>query len=627
MKKGIFLTLVFGLFVIHIHRPYAAETEKSAELKGIKFHQKGDVSQLELILDKKDINFKKFNVIEDKQIILDLKNVTATPKVIRAFDTSEFSGSIVFISAYKRPSSPNDLRITLQLRDNVRSIIEKGDEGSSLFLNVENRFGVFSKEIVHKSQDTGQPLPQGEVAMGGAGETYHIPKSDSVEDILHNLTLAGRKKYIGKKISFNVHNIRVEDMLRMIADASGFNMIMTESVKTLPPLTLHLTDIPWDQALDTVLSLNKLTAKKNGIILVIRTLGEDAQDKKIELERRAAIELNRPLVTKIFPISYGSISDLNGIIEKYLTKNLGVISLDQRTNSLIVRDTEETMEKIKKIIQALDTQTPQVLIESKIVEVTEIYSKTIGLQQGWGFGYDPIGTLPHAADRVASAVGGREVGLGQNGGPGFSFNSAPVGGNNARNLLNFTITQFGRLTNLDFRLQLMESESKGKVISSPKVITQNKKQASITTQDTKSYTVTTGVGVDAVSSYEQTSAQLQLQVTPQVTNEGSIVMDIVLNKEQFGARPSSDAPPDKQSRNLKTSVLVNNGSTIVLGGIYSFEKSEAHSGIPFLKDVPLIGWLFRTPYAPSKTKNEMIIFLTPRIINQEEAGLVDKSSS
>ena len=210
-------------------------------------------------------------------------------------------------------------------------------------------------------------------------------------------------------------------------------------------------------------------------------------------------------------------------------------------------------------------------------------------------------------------------------GQDFLLIPAPVSGDSARSLLSFTVTQFGRLTNLDFRLQLMENESKGKVISSPKVITQNKKQAVIKTKDTRSYAVTNGVGQDQTFSFEETSAQLLLQVTPQVTNEGSIALDITLTKEHFLTRPSDGSPPDKQSRDLKTSVLVDNGSTIVLGGIYSFEKSETHSGVPFLKDVPLIGWLFRTPYAPSKSKNEMIIFLTPRIINQEEAGLVEKS--
>ena len=147
----------------------------------------------------------------------------------------------------------------------------------------------------------------------------------------------------------------------------------------------------------------------------------------------------------------------------------------------------------------------------------------------------------------------------------------------------------------------------------------------MSTSDETSFTVTQTTNGTVTQSFETSAASLKLDVTPQVTNEGSISLDIALDKQQFGTRPSAAAPPNKQTRSIKTIVLVDNGSTIVLGGIYNFSKNEAHSGIPFLKDIPLIGWLFRTAYAPSTSKNEMVIFLTPRIVNQEEAGLIDRS--
>ena len=162
-------------------------------------------------------------------------------------------------------------------------------------------------------------------------------------------------------------------------------------------------------------------------------------------------------------------------------------------------------------------------------------------------------------------------------------------------------------------------------MSSPKVITQNKQKATITSTDTRSFQQVSGVGNQATTSFQQTDAVLKLDVTPQVTNDGSISMEISFDKEQFGIVPSPGAPPNKSSRSVNTNVLVDNGATIVIGGIYSFEKSESHSGIPFLKDIPLVGWLFRTAFNPTISKNEMIIFITPRVINQEEAGLTTGS--
>ena len=172
----------------------------------------------------------------------------------------------------------------------------------------------------------------------------------------------------------------------------------------------------------------------------------------------------------------------------------------------------------------------------------------------------------------------------------------------------------------------METESKGKVIASPKVITQNKQTATLSTADETSFSVSNTANGVVQQNFQTSQATLTLTVTPQVTNEGSISLGIQINKQQFGARPSAAAPPNKQTRAISTTVLVDNGSTIVLGGIYTIsQKPTLTQGVPFLKDIPLIGWLFRTSWIPKTSKNEMVIFMTPRIINQDEAGLVDRS--
>ncbi len=597
MKKGFFLLYLVLLCSFSI---------SAEEIKNVSFVQEGDVSKLIIEGDKEGIVAERFHVSEDKQIILDLKDVSISPKLLRGIDTSEFPGSTVFVSGYKKPGTKSDVRFAIQLRDNVRSIIET--KGKNIILNIENRFGVFSQNKIRNSDNSiASKDDKIEDAVG-----LNIPKSNSLEDILANLTLSGPKKYIGKRISINVREIPVADLLNMIADTSGFNIIIDQAVNTAPPLTLTLTNVPWDQALDTVMNLSKLVAQKNSNILIVKTLGNATKEMEEEMKAKALRGSLEPLVTRVFLINYATLAELGKIVGDYITKDRGAIQTDERTNSLIVKDTVESIERIKKIIETLDTQTPQILIEAKIVEATESYSKRVGLTRGITFGYDPMTQLTSASVPT---------------GPGFSFSTAPTAV--SPGVAGLTIGIYRRLLNLDLNLQLMESEAKGRVISTPKVVTQNKKLATITSSEQTSFrvqTLSTGTA-PAQASFQNVSADLNLSVTPQVTNDGAVSMQITLNKSSFGNRPTSDAPPNQTRRNITTNVLVDNGSTVVIGGLYQTETLETISGVPFLKDLPLIGWLFRTPQAPDTKKNELIVFLTPRILNQDEAGLTGRDTA
>lgn len=593
MKKGF-----FQLFVaINLLTSFSVF---AAEMKSINFTQKGEVSELEFVFDDDKVQAHKFHVQEDKQIIVDLKNVKATDRVMRAFDTSEFSGAVVFVSAYKKPKTTNDIRIALQLRDNVRSVLKR--KNNRVVLEIENRYGVFSQSKAEENASSSEKVAN---LKEDTGRVF-IPKSDSVEDILENLVQSGRKKYIGKKITLNFRKVSPTDVLKIIAESSGFNIILSEEVKKLPDLSLNLTDVPWDQALDTILDIGKLVARKNGMILTIAPFAVVAKEMEEEAKAKAATRMEEPLVTKVFAISYAKLDDLEKILLDYLTKNRGVVRKDDRTNSIVVKDTAEAIERMKKIVEVLDTQTPQVLIESKVVEVAEVHAKEIGLENGLSFGYDPVVNT--------SAVEAT--------GPGFTFSTAPSA---ERNLFGIQISRLSRLVDLDFRLRLMESESKAKIVSSPKIIAMNKQPAKLSSIEKSWYGDTTvDDNGNTTVTWKSQDAALDLAVTPTVTNEGAIDLQISMKKDSLGSKIDQTSPSDSTARVLETKVLVDNGSTIVLGGIYSFTQTESHSGIPFLKDIPLVGWLFRTKYNPRTDKKELIIFLTPRIINQEEAGLVDK---
>lgn len=591
MSKWILLIGCFTSFLVY-------SQTKTAKIKAINFAQEGEISKLVIDLDQPAFA-ERTHLKEDKQIILDLKGVEAPEKILRGIDTSEFSGSSVYVSPYKKPGEKDSVRFAIQLRDNVRSLLEQNE--NRITLKIENRFGAFAR--------MGQKVP-GDMIADNEDEQEKdsqrkllIPKSDSVEDILENLTLSGSKKYIGKKITINVNNVGYRELLKMIADTSGFNIIIDEEVNAVPPLTISLTNIPWDQALDTILSLGELVALKHSNILTVKTATRARAERRAQLELEQANQRQEPLVTKVFPVSFAAPDELIEILRDYLTPERGAIRVDNRTSNIIVKDTLSVIERMGKIVDTLDTETPQVLIEAKIVEANENYEFRAGLGRGGiGFGYDMFGD-------------GNQPSSGS-----FAFNSTTD--SQLPNALSATISVYKRLTNLSFSLELMESESKGKVISSPKIITQNNQAATITSTDTQNYrTQVVNQGV-ITESFQDVSVSINLTVTPKVTNDGSISMNVNLNKGGFLPPAVQDGLPSTSNKVITTNVLVDNGSTVVIGGLYQTTNNEIESGIPFLKDIPLIGWLFRSAYNPRRNRSELIVFLTPRIVNQEEAGLI-----
>lgn len=571
---------------------------QEANIKSVNFIQEGEISKLIIDLDK-EVYVEKIPLKEDKQIILDFRNTKSSQRFLRPIDTSEFKGSTVLISPYPKPGTKADLRFAIQLRDNVRSILE--NKGKRVVLSIENRFGVFSKIKLDKSAKNESEIQN--------NEAINVPRSFKIEDILENLTQSGVKKYIGKKISVNVNNMPYTDLLKIIAGTSGFNIIIDEQVNTLKPLTLNLTNIPWDEALDTILNLGSLVAQKHSNILTIQTEAQARIKKLQDIQNKNANQIQEPLVTKVFPISYAETSKLSAIITTYLSQGRGRVQEDKRTSQLIVTDTVEVIERIKNIIKTLDTQEPQVLIEAKIIEADEGYEFKAGLARGINASYDPVTARGNLADNTGT----------------FSISSAPTATD--ATVFGATIGVFKRLLNLNFQLELMESENKGRVVTSPKIITENNQQAQITNTVTVPFEVITNNQGVTTSTFEEASANITLSVTPKVTNEGAIAMEVDITKGGLSTPAAVGQRPPSNTNQIKTKVLVDNGSTVVIGGLYKTEDRQIESGIPFLRDLPLIGWLFRTAYNPKKTRSELIIFLTPRIINQKEAGLVDRNDA
>ncbi|MDQ2822720.1 MAG: type IV pilus secretin PilQ [Pseudomonadota bacterium] len=450
----------------------------------------------------------------------------------------------------------------------------------------------------------------------------------------------GGQGYRGEKLSFNFQNVEVRAALQAIADISGLNIITSDSVGG--NLTLRLKDVPWDQALDVVLQAKGLDMRKNGSVLWIAPKEELLSKEKLELEQKAQIADLEPMKSEIFQLNYqkaesfrmvfgldsggaGGGSDKNRVLSKR-----GSAVIDARTNQLFVTDIPSKLDDIRKLIQKTDIASKQVLIEARLVEANDGFSRNLGAKlgvadlrtlRGGDTGYQVSGDT-----RVA--IGGNLTGVGQvtgqtpDKGDGYTNSTLvnlPAAGLGGLAAPSIAFSLFSSAANrfLNLELSALEADGKGKVISSPRVLTEDKTVAVIEQGVELPYQTTNNTGNTTTTTITFKKAILRLEVTPQITPDGNVVLEVDVNKDTKGENTTAGFAINTQ--HLKTRVMVENGGTVVLGGIYQQTESSNISKVPFLGDVPVLGNLFKTT-SKSNTKTELLVFITPKII-------ADKTSS
>lgn len=445
--------------------------------------------------------------------------------------------------------------------------------------------------------------------------------------------------YRGEKLSFNFQNVEVRAALQAIADISGLNIITSDSVTG--NLTLRLRDVPWDQALDVVLQAKGLDMRKNGNVLWIAPREELLTKEKLELEQRAQIADLEPLRSEIFQLNYqkvesfrtvfgldadGAASADTGNKNRVLSKR-GSAIIDPRTNQLFVTDIASKIEDIRKLIQKTDVASKQVLIEARLVEANDGFSRNLGAKLGFADmrtirGGDS-GWQVKGNERVA--IGGNLTGVGQTTGQveldQDAFNNttmvnlpaAPIGGIPASSLA-FSLFSSAANRFLNLELSALEADGKGKIISSPRVVTEDKQIAVIEQGIELPYQVATSSGATSITFKK---ANLRLEVIPQITPDGNVVLEVDVNKDSKGEE--TRAGPAINTQHVKTKVMVENGGTVVLGGIYQQTERNNESKVPLLGDVPVVGYLFKTTGRES-TKTELLVFITPKIVADAAAG-------
>lgn len=438
--------------------------------------------------------------------------------------------------------------------------------------------------------------------------------------------------YTGQKLSLNFQSIEVRSLLQVIADFTNFNIITSDSVNGT--VTLRLQDVPWDQALDIILQSKGLGMRKTGNVLWIAPKEEINTKEKLDLESAAALQGLEPVRTQAFQLNYTKATEVASQLTavgggsgsaggaRLLSARGSVIS-EARTNQLFVTDIPSRLEQVQQLIAKLDIPARQVLIEARIVEASDTFGKSLGIrlggtdlraQQGGTGGYNLGGGNSVAfgntfSDVVASTGAGGAVGLNNN------FVNLPAVGQNGFNPATFALSIFSAAANrfLTLEISALEADGKGKVVSSPRVVTADQIKALIEQGTELPFQIATSSGATAIAFRK---ANLKLEVTPQITPEGNIILALDVNKDTVGQATAAGFAIN--TKHIQTQVLVENGGTVVIGGIFEMTEIDSVTKVPMLGDLPGIGNLFKTR---SKTfnKQEMLVFITPKIINDKVA--------
>jgi type IV pilus assembly protein PilQ len=424
--------------------------------------------------------------------------------------------------------------------------------------------------------------------------------------------------YTGERLSLNFQNIEVRAVLQLIADFTGLNLVASDSVGG--SVTLRLKNVPWDQALDIILKSKGLGMRKEGNVLMVAPQAELAAREKLELEAKKQVEELAPLRTEFMQINYAKAADLASLIkskDNALLSKRGNVSIDERTNTLIVQDVATSLEAIRNMISKLDIPIRQVMIESRIVNADENFTKDLGVK----FGYSKTTSSQLNANgttRFFSTVGGKLAGDTEFGAGTTSFHTGnqenymvnlPVPG--ATSAIGLAVGKIGSYL-VQLELSALLAEGRGEDIASPKVITANQTEAVIESGVEIPYQQATSSGATSVSFKK---AVLSLSVTPQITPDNRVLLDLVVKQDTRGSPDVLGVPPIN-TRNVTTQVLVNDGETVVLGGIYNQIDRTSSDRVPFFGDLPYLGFLFKKNRI-EKSRRELLIFVTPKILKEE----------
>lgn len=544
--------------------------------------RRGDIGEGRLIVDLSDPRTDVNASVEGQKIKLEFKGAALPESLQRRFDVTDFATPVKLVDA------------------------QGGSSGSVIYLQTTGEYDYLAYQTDNQYVVSVKPLTKDEVDQ--------------------------RKKefaYTGQRLSLNFQDIEVRAVLQIIADFTGLNLVASDTVNGR--ITLRLQNVPWDQALDLVLKTKGLDKRQDGNVLLVAPAAEIAERERQELETKKQVQELAPLQTEHIRIRYASAKDLfklfdpgkgsgagGGTKTSSILSPRGQVIVDERTNSLLVTETAQKLDEFRRIVKLLDVPIRQVLIEARIVIANSDFNNSLGIKWG-GSGIVGVNNNPlYYGSSVASInsaikANASNANLGTAGNPVTIPDALAVNLGATSPTSSLAVGYISNDVNLQLELSAQESQGRGEVVSQPKVITGDKQQATIKSGTEIPYQQSAANGETTVSFKE---AVLKLDVTPSITPDDRIIMDLVVNQDSVGkdvATGNGGSVPSIDTNALKTQVLVGNGDTVVLGGVFKSSDVTRTDKVPFLGDIPYVGRLFKRTMV-TKNKSELLIFITPRIL-------------
>ena len=549
-------------------------------------------------------------MVSNNLLVVDLKNASVPRHLQRGLDTGEFESAVDYVSLQNvRVGKTSDIRISLRLKEPVPYEITR--EGKTLFIDLER-----PKTLVAKKEAIPAKTPRAEEMKAEEKPVSGEPRAEQEASAVESKAgekpaeaVAPEKYYVGQKVSFDFKDADIKNILRLIAEVSNLNIIAGEDVTG--KITMRLVDVPWDQALDVVLQSRSLGMSRSGNIIRVAPMDTLKKELQGELEAKRAKEKLEDLEVELIPVSYAAGESMILPLKTVLSDR-GVVTVDLRTNTLVVKDIPKNLTTAKDLVKSLDTKTPQVLIEARIIEANLTFQRELGVS--WGFKVvagsenDSQGTVQGGVNSSAGSPSGtRVVDL-----PAIARAGAG-GGLGTAGILEFLFTSVHGLRELDIAISAHENQGDVRVISSPKIATLDNREASIEQGLRIPYLKLTTEGTVTTDFID---ANLKLTVTPHVTNDGNILMKIDVKKDAPDRTVVVQGVPSIDKKQAITQALIRDNGVVVIAGIYTITKNNGYEGIPLFSKIPLLGWLFKTE-AKEDERKDLLIFISPKILKDQ----------
>jgi type IV pilus assembly protein PilQ len=594
--------------------PSAAPAPSIHQVTGVKLDAQADKHRVEIDADAT----VKYQVMRpDKEtVVVSLRNAVLADGAQTKI-APEQPGPVSLVTAFAQPRTKKpEVRVVIKRALGAKPTVTR--DGDALFIDFPVTDGVAAKppmlapEIPASAASAAESaVPQKSMAQAGQAAAPASMETGNPADILQEGGLVNGKEYTGRRISLDLKEVDINDVLRLIAEVSDLNVIAGDEVTG--KVTIRLVDVPWDQALDVILLTRGLGFVRVGSVLRIAPNEQLKNEEEARLQERRSHEKLEDLTVKLQPVNYAAVDEVEKMVKKLLSAR-GVVNVDKRTNTVIIKDIPSVIDEATALIKAIDTQTPQVLIEAKVVEANLSFSRDIGTT--WGFGAQPLNDPFTAGSGARQDLGGQD----------FLLNTTDPRTNNvafanpitnvATGLANVGAFLLDQKLNVNFQLQAAEANGEGKVISSPRVVTLDNREAKILQGD--SIPFQTFQNGDA--QLEFIDAVLSLTVTPHITADKSIIMKVeVTRNAPDNSVPTPTGSPAIAKNEAKTETLVADGQTLVIGGIYTIDKTEQESRVPYIFKIPILGNLFKE-HSITDTRKELLIFMTPRVVEHAEVA-------